>query len=59
MMMVVPIEELGTPSTRVLDIAKAAREIGLVLGRLELRLREGVVVGHPRSARTWIYTRFA
>jgi hypothetical protein len=43
----------------VLDIAKAAREIGLVLGRLELRLREGVVVGHPRSARTWIYTRFA
>src|SRR5690242_20144920 len=59
MMIVVPVEELSTPGTCLLEVAEAPREVGLVLQRLELCLREGVVVGHARSTVTGINTEFA
>ena|SRR5450830_333753 len=50
MAVVVPGEELLTVSASVFDAAKALREVGTVLERLELRLGEWVVVADIRSA---------
>ncbi len=55
-MIVVPVEEFGAPGACMLHATETAREIGLVLECLELRLGEGVVVGHARSTMTGIDT---
>src|ERR1043166_7071461 len=58
-MMVVPVEELGTPSAGMLYVTEAPGEIGLVLERLELRLGKRVVVGNARSTMTGIDPQLA
>ena len=47
---VVPREERSAEGDRGGDVVEAAREAGVVLQGLELRLGEGVVVGHLRAA---------
>ena len=47
---VVPREELAAEVLRLLDVAEAAGEAGVVLDRLELRLRVRVVVRDPGPA---------
>ena len=49
---VVPREERSAEGDRGGDVVEAAREAGVVLQGLELRLGEGVVVGHLRAARS-------
>src|SRR6266511_1141996 len=53
MLVVVPGEEAAQMNARLLEALEALRKFGPVLERLELRLRERVVVGYawPREAR--------
>jgi len=50
MLGVVPGEEVAAEGAAVFERAEAAREVGQVLHRLELRLGEGVVVRDVRRA---------
>ncbi len=54
MLVVVPAEEELEPATRVQHAREDARVVGLVLERLELRLAEGVVVGHVGSTEAMV-----
>src|SRR5665811_1274805 len=47
---IVPAEERREPAAGMQLAGETARVVGLVLQRLELRLAEGVVVGHVRAA---------
>src|SRR5580658_1815409 len=49
-MVIIPGEELLTPSSRMGERSEPLRIVGLVLQRLELRLGEGVVVADVRTA---------
>lgn len=47
---VVPADEFGYQSARLLDACEALRKLGAVLEGFELRFRVGIVVGDVRTA---------
>ena len=55
-MMVLPVNEFGTPGSRMLQVTEAPGEIGLLLERLKRHVGEGVVVGRSRSTVTGMHT---
>ena len=55
MPVVVPIEKCAAVGTRLYDRAEAIGEIGSILERLEMRLRERIVIGDVRPAEALVH----